>query len=357
MTAILVTLDAVGGIWRYAMDLGRAATEAGLYPVFAGQGPAPSRAQWQEAAELGPVEWSAIPLDWMAPGPEALAPVPGWLGAVADRHGAGLLHLNMPSQAVGLGRRRPIVVAHHACLATWYLAMRGTVPADLGWHREATGAGLAAADAVLAPSAAHAAAVAACYGIGGIAVVHNASRSPERSWSPGHGVVAVGRWWDDGKNAAVLDAAAGRLDEQVSLIGPAQGPEGQALALRHAQALGALPHAEAIRRLGRAAVFVSPSHYEPFGLAALEAARAGRPLVLSDIPTYRELWDGAATFFDPRDEAALAAVLARLLSDAEARRRLGTAARLRAERYGAATQSAALAALWRRVLEHRLEKV
>ena len=36
--------------------------------------------------------------------------------------------------------------------------------------------------------------------------------------------------------------------------------------------------------------------YEPFGLAVLEAAQAGCALVLSDIPTFRELWDGAALF-------------------------------------------------------------
>jgi glycosyltransferase involved in cell wall biosynthesis len=39
---------------------------------------------------------------------------------------------------------------------------------------------------------------------------------------------------------------------------------------------------------------VAPSLYEPFGLAVAEAARAARPLVLSDIPTFRELWGDAA---------------------------------------------------------------
>ncbi len=48
-------------------------------------------------------------------------------------------------------------------------------------------------------------------------------------------------------------------------------------------------------------IFVSTSLYEPFGLAVLEAAQAGCPLVLSDIATFRELWDGAAIFFPPGD--------------------------------------------------------
>ena len=42
------------------------------------------------------------------------------------------------------------------------------------------------------------------------------------------------------------------------------------------------------------------ARYEPFGLAVLEAAQAGMRLVLSDIPSFRELWDGAATFVASR---------------------------------------------------------
>ena len=51
--------------------------------------------------------------------------------------------------------------------------------------------------------------------------------------------------------------------------------------------------------MARTAVFVSPALYEPFGLAVLEAAQAGCALVLSDIPTFRELWDGVALFVAP----------------------------------------------------------
>jgi glycosyltransferase involved in cell wall biosynthesis len=89
-------------------------------------------------------------------------------------------------------------------------------------------------------------------------------------------------------------------------------------------------------------IFVSPSLYEPFGLAALEAAAAGTPLVLADIPTYRELWSDAAVFFPPRDAGALAEAVNRLASSDDDRRRLGAAARRRAGRYSPARQSAAM---------------
>jgi glycosyltransferase involved in cell wall biosynthesis len=79
-------------------------------------------------------------------------------------------------------------------------------------------------------------------------------------------------------------------------------------------------------RLQHAAIFVSPAFYEPFGLSVLEAAAAGCALVLSDIPTFRELWREAALFFDPTDRDALHQTLADLCADDAARARLQRAA-------------------------------
>ncbi|MDT8262603.1 glycosyltransferase, partial [Roseomonas sp. DSM 102946] len=83
-----------------------------------------------------------------------------------------------------------------------------------------------------------------------------------------------------------------------------------------------------------------------FGLAVLEAAQAGCALVLSDIPTFRELWDGAAVFVPPDDEAAVALALDRMMADRAERDRLGDAARERARRYSTAAMSNAMLALY-----------
>ena len=69
--------------------------------------------------------------------------------------------------------------------------------------------------------------------------------------------------------------------------------------------------AHVARHLARQPIFVSTALYEPFGLAVLEAAQAGCALVLSDIPTFRELWDGAARFVPARDDGALACAIER----------------------------------------------
>jgi glycosyltransferase involved in cell wall biosynthesis len=53
--------------------------------------------------------------------------------------------------------------------------------------------------------------------------------------------------------------------------------------------LGRVSGAELRDLLGRAAVVAFPSTFEGFGIALLEGAAAGRPLVASDIPTHREI--------------------------------------------------------------------
>jgi hypothetical protein len=177
MTTLLMTLDAVGGVWRYAMDLGRGLRGRGYRLAFAGFGPPPPAAARAEAEALGPLDWCEAPLEWMVQDPGALGGVGPQIAAAAARHGAGLLHLNLPGQAAGLDGRLPVVAVCHSCLATWFAAVRGTaLPADWAWQGRMTRAGLRAADAVVAPSRAHAEAMRACHGaIARLDVVHNAA--------------------------------------------------------------------------------------------------------------------------------------------------------------------------------------
>jgi glycosyltransferase involved in cell wall biosynthesis len=177
-------------------------------------------------------------------------------------------------------------------------------------------------------------------------VVPNASDAPETRRPERPVVVASGRWWDEGKDGATLDAAAVLIDWPVRLLGPARGANGTAFAPRHALLEGELPHADAVALMGEAGVFVSPSLYEPFGLAVLEAARMGLPLVLSDISTFRELWNGCALFFAPRDAEALANAVNRLIADPRERLRLGKASQVRSRRFTTEAQAGRMLALY-----------
>jgi glycosyltransferase involved in cell wall biosynthesis len=135
----------------------------------------------------------------------------------------------------------------------------------------------------------------------------------------------------------------------VAAAGPLTGPNGSSVALRHIEALGSLS-SDAMRAwFARRPIFASTALYEPFGLAVLEAAQAGCPLVLSDIPTFRELWSSVAEFVDPGDAQAVAARLASLAGNADRRKLLGEAARERSRRYTVAAMTEEMLAIYRSV--------
>jgi glycosyltransferase involved in cell wall biosynthesis len=230
----------------------------------------------------------------------------------------------------------------------------GAIPDGMGWHGGLYAAGLRAADAVVAPSRAHADLLRACYGdLPPVAVVHNAvvRAAPVRGDPRMPVAIAAGRWWDPGKNGATLDAAAGLMRTPLCLVGPMAGPQGEVFEARHAKVLGELPHASLRRLMARARVFVAPPRFEPFGLAVAEAAQAGLPLVLSGIATFRELWsDEAAVFVDPDDAAGLARAIDALAADPDRAARMGAAARAEAARYRPERQVTAMAAVYRQVL-------
>ena len=85
----------------------------------------------------------------------------------------------------------------------------------------------------------------------------------------------------------------------------------------------------------------------------LEAAQAGCALVLSDIATFRELWDGAALFVGGWDAATWADAIETLRADPGRRTRLGRAACERAARYTPATNAAAMSDLYAGLLRRQ----
>ena len=160
---IIMTVDAVGGVWRYAMDLAEALRDAGVETVFAGLGPGPSTEQRRETARIGTLEWLAAPLDWMVDDESGLDAVPALLAELALKRFVDLLHLNLPSQAAGLAVELPVVAVSHSCVATWFDAVRGSgLPRDWRWQKRRNRQGFDRADVVLAPSRSHAAALARC---------------------------------------------------------------------------------------------------------------------------------------------------------------------------------------------------
>lgn len=85
--------------------------------------------------------------------------------------------------------------------------------------------------------------------------------------------------------------------------------------------------------LDAADVFVMPSLSEGLPMAMIEAMLAGKPIVASDVGGIPELLSttDVGILVPPRDPEGLANALGRVISDPELRRRLGSAARARAQ--------------------------
>ncbi|MEE8370459.1 MAG: glycosyltransferase [Dehalococcoidia bacterium] len=99
--------------------------------------------------------------------------------------------------------------------------------------------------------------------------------------------------------------------------------------------MNAVPHDDLPLYYNAADVCVVPSHYESFGLVALEAMACGVPVVASRVGGLREtVQDGLTGYLVPWScPQPFAERLELLLNDARLRRRLGREARIAAERF------------------------
>ncbi|HEY8618329.1 glycosyltransferase family 4 protein [Phenylobacterium sp.] len=334
---VLMTTDAVGGVWTYSIDLAGGLARAGVETTLVVIGPSPTPDQVAQAhlvPHLTLID-TCLPLDWMASEPAEILEVGAAIRGLVRGAGADLVHLNSPALAAEGGFTAPVIGACHSCLATWWGAVKdGQMPSDFRWRSQALWQGMLACDALMAPTAAFAEDTARAYELPRPFVVHNGRSAPPPALAAREAMVFTsGRLWDEGKNIGVLDRAAALIQPPLHAAGPLQGPSGGPVTLKHAQALGRLSADGVSRWLARAPIFASAALYEPFGLGVLEAAQAGCALVLSDIPTFRELWDGAAVFCDPDAPEAFAAAFQDLLADPVQAERLGQQAKARAGRY------------------------
>jgi glycosyltransferase involved in cell wall biosynthesis len=352
---VLVTADAVGGVWQYSIDLARGLSALDIEVVVALMGPSPSEQQLGSLADLPGLKLidTGLPLDWLAEDASSIAAAGEGIAALAAKLDADLVHLNMPALAATADFSVPVVAVQHSCVATWWEAVHGTdLPKDFAWRTGLVSRGLARADVVVTPSSAFGEATRRRYGlVRSPEIVHN-GRTPLKlpEAAPHDFVFTAGRLWDEAKNLKTLDGAAGRIGVPVHVAGPVRGPNGTAALFDNLHCLGTLSEEELGRWLAARPVFVSAALYEPFGLAVLEAAAAGCPLILSDIPTFRELWGNVAIFVDPRDERGFSDAIATLVGDDFQRGLMGRAAKERASLFTPAAMAAQMADIYRKLV-------
>jgi glycosyltransferase involved in cell wall biosynthesis len=353
-----MTADAVGGVWHYALALCAALPKIRF--VLAVMGPMPGAVQREASGRLDNVvlEEYGHRLEWMQGAAGHLDSSRHWLTLLARRYRADLLHVNGYAHArndTGL----PTLAVAHSDVLSWWRAVHGkAAPREWGSYRREVVAGLRAADRVVAPTSAVLDDLAHHYGFDpgcGIVIPNGIDIASYMPRPKRAAIMAAGRLWDEAKNLALLDEAAAGIDWSIEVAGDANHPEGGQARLRIGRALGILTPAEMAERLGTTAIYAAPARYEPFGLGILEAAASGCALVLGDIPSLRENWDGAALFVPPDDATAWRTTLSCLIACDSRREALGEAARRRALNFTRERMAARYAELYRELADARQE--
>jgi glycogen(starch) synthase len=336
MPRLLMTTDAVGGVWTYALELARALAPHDLAVTLATMGPPPAPDQVAAAQSIPGLrlETSSFRLEWMSDAWADVDAAAEWLLDLEADARPLVVHLNGYAHAA-LPWRSPRIIVGHSCVLSWRDAVGGTFTASwLDEYRARVARALASADWVVAPTAAMLSALRRHYGsLPRASVIANARDGGLfRPSTKEPFVFAAGRLWDRAKNVDALARVARDLSWAVVLAGASDRDfEGHA----NVTQLGRLTEAQMADWLQRASIVALPARYEPFGLVALEAALSGCALVLGNIPSLRDVWGDAASYVDPDDDRMLRDAIEALIADPSALRASANRARQHALTYSA----------------------
>jgi glycogen synthase len=325
---ILMTADTIGGVWSYSLDLANELSARGATILLVTFGQLPDHDQRTEATRIQNLQLieSSYPLEWMPDvTDQELERGGAWLLDQADVFKPNVVHLNGYCYGA-LPWTVPAIVTAHSCVYSWWLSTHGTFPPSSwqGYHQRVS-AGIRAASAVVAPSGFMLHALSRIYAHSNRIerVIYNFSSSRQLSVPKEEVILASGRLWDPAKNIQVIERVSGRVPWPIHVAGCATGPNGDYRPCTGLVLLGQLNRIEMARAYSKSSIFLHPAKYEPFGLSVLEAAMNSCALVLSDIPSLRELWGDFALYAHPDDAEQWTEHIIRLTKDAPLRKRLG----------------------------------
>jgi glycosyltransferase involved in cell wall biosynthesis len=316
-----------GGTGRYSAEIGRAL------------------AAQPEVDVTGWVAWHRRPAPARVPGvegPRRLALPRRPLIAAWERgagpsptHRADVVHA--PTLLFPPRRDSPLVVTIHDAVPWTH---PGTLtPRGVRWHRAMAERACRVADAVVVPTRAVGDALGRHLPLPRVRVIgegvadgllqrpDDAGERAARLGLPGSGFLLSLATLEPRKGLDVLLAAlADRAAPQLPLLVVGQGGWGDVDPLRTAEELGLargrvrllgrLPDEDLSVVLARATALVVPSRAEGFGLPVVEGMAAGVPVVTSQDPALLEVGGGAVASAPTGDAAALARVLADVVTDA-----------------------------------------
>lgn len=333
---VLVTTDTLSGAWTYTRELVTGLVTRGVRVTLVsfGEIPLPEQTAWMEHLHGLEYRPTAFRLEWMQEAEEDLPESSAFLQGIVRESRPDVLHLNQFCYG-DLAVDAPRVVMAHGDLITWNQAVQdGHVrqrSRTTRWYRDTVCRGIAAADALIAPTGWMLDRISACYGQPDRAEVIYPGRNPiffNPYVSKEDCVLAVGRLVDSSKQVFLLTQQTHPIP--ICIVGAEQtvpvprvpiradvkvATEETSVAIRGPQTEGQL------RALySRAAIFAATARYEPIGMPTLEAAFSRCAIVANDIPSNREVWGDAALYFRTNDAESLAESIRTLNGDRPMRR-------------------------------------
>lgn len=355
---VLMTTDTIGGVWVYSLELCKALQQYGVQVHLLAMGQWPSEEQEEEAAALENVLLykSDYKLEWMQDPWDDVERARKWINSVYHTVSPDVVHLNNYAQVCD-DWECPVISVFHSCVETWWQAVKGT-SAPIQWkhYTETVKSSLQCSDVVVSPSKAILEKARSSHGFTSEArVIYNGRNLsfPEKKEKENI-IFCIGRIWDEGKNLLLLAKVAKNLPWPVYIAGTNINPStGKAVEIENVHFLGSLSQAEMKDWIQKSSIFVSPSKYEPFGLAILEAAEAGCALALSNISTLQEIWEESALYFDPRDREQAQQQIMKLIEDENLRQEYATMALNRSAHYTSEKMGAAYFELYTECIDQK----
>lgn len=326
---VLITADAVGGVWTYTRELVCGLLDRGhrITLVSFGRLPSSTQSLWLARKNVT-FHPTVFPLEWMKDAESGVAESARYLARIIDESRPDVLHFSQFCYGA-LECGIPKVVVAHSDVASWWNAVHGTAPpvsSWMQWYTQLVSRGLQCADAVVAPSQWMLDALRCHYQIPSRSSVIYNGRSRflfDSSTRKRQCVLSVGRVWDEAKQIALLMARKQKC--AVRIAGSVEHPERSVSQIPIAADCDAVSFCgeqdeSQLRTLyADSATYAATSCYEPFGLAPLEAALSRCALIANDIPVFRELWGNSAHFFRRNDPDSLADAIRLLTENASLR--------------------------------------
>ncbi len=310
---ILMTADAVGGVWTFARELiSGLLTKADVSVFLVTVGPLPSAQQMaalhEMQAEMPGFAFECLDgaLEWQQDNADTYSRYEKRLLDRITSFRPDLIHSNQFCFGA-LPVSTPKLLVAHSDVLSWHRAVRGGDAPESPWlqrYLSLVRAGLAGAAMVVAPTYAMLHDLEAGFGAQprGRVVSNGRDVRPEK----GHRklqAVAAGRVWDAAKGMSVLEDLYSPMP--ILIAGDTANSDGSydAARLRRCVLVGLLPEEQLLNLFTESSVYIATSVYEPFGLGPVEAALCGCAVLARDIPSFREVWGDAASYF--HDAASL----------------------------------------------------